>query len=85
MNEDAIIEALFLEMPELQNELLEQVKKNRFSGYQKDLTIEENLQDDMFSAAYRNLIKKKFKSRFTALNKKYEPKIKSVKAALAML
>lgn len=84
-NEDAIIEALFLEMPELQNELLEQVKKNRFSGYQKDLTIEENLQDDMFSAAYRNLIKKKFKSRFTALNKKYEPKIKSVKAALAML
>ena len=84
-NEDAIIEALFLEMPELQNELLEQVKKNRFSGYQKNLTIEENLQDDMFSAAYRNLIKKKFKSRFTALSKKYEPKIKSVKAALAML
>ena len=41
--EDAIIEALFLEMPDLQEELLEQVKKNRFSGYQKDSFVLKGL------------------------------------------
>ncbi len=83
--QEAIIEAIFLEMPELQKEFFDEAKKKRFSGYQKDLSMEENLKDAMFSATYHNLIKKKFQSRFVALDKKYQPKLKSVKAALSML
>lgn len=84
-NEDAIIEAIFIEKPELKDELFQELKTNRFSGYRKGFSFEENMEDSMFVAAYRNLIKKKFKTRFAALDKRYQPKIKSVRAALAML
>lgn len=83
--ENSIIEALFLEQPDLQSELFEELKKSRFSGYQSSKTFEENMDDAMFSAAHRNLIKKKFEGRFAALGKFYQPKIKSIKGALNLL
>ena len=83
--EKAIVEGIFLEMPDKKEEILNITKQNRFSNYKSELSDEENLQNPMFNAAFRNVVKKQFPERFAALNKQYQPKIKSIKAALQLL
>lgn len=83
--ENAIIEAIFLEIPDEREEILKLTKQNRFSHYNSQLSDNENLQSPMFKAAFRNTVKKKFAQRFEALNKKYDSKIKSVNTALSLL
>jgi len=83
--EKAIVEGIFLEMPDRKEEILDTVKQNRFANYKSELSDEENLQNPMFNAAFRNVVKKQFPERFAALSKQYEPKIKSIKAALQLL
>lgn len=77
--ENAVIEVLFIEMPEIRNEILDEVKANRFSQYDSEKSDEENLKDPMFSAAFRNAIRKKFSQKFEALDRMYQPKIKAIK------
>ena len=83
--EDAIIEAIFIEMPEKKYEILSLTKRNKFSHYKPLLSDSENLCDPLFNAAFRNEVKKQFQSRFEALNKQYEAKIKSINTAIQLL
>ncbi len=83
--EDAIIAAIFIEMPEKEEEILQLTKQNRFSHYKAELSDTENLTDPIFNAAYRNIIKKSFATRFKTLDKQYKSKLKSIQTALNLL
>lgn len=83
--QDAIIKGIFLEMPDRKAALFEIAKHSRFSHYKSNLSDEENMKNSIFRAAFRTTVKKEFSSRFEALDKYYEPKIKSIKTALNLL
>ena len=80
-----LVDALFLEFPDLQDELYEEVRAKAFSGFDRKKSKEENLVHPLFMAAMNNAIKKRFPERFEALEKYYKPKVKSVDTALGML
>ena len=80
-NMDAIIQAIFLEMPDKKREILELLSKNKFSKYKPDLSFEENFKNPLFRAAFRNKVKELFAIRFEALDRKYKLELsKSQKA-----
>ena len=83
--ETAIIEAIFLEMPDKKDTMLTIAKQNRSSNYKPNLSEDENLQNPIFKAAFRNAVKKQFPERSEALNKFYQPKIKSINTALPLI
>lgn len=83
--ESAIIEAIFLEDPELEQAIFIATKQNRFSHYDATKTKAENLEDAMFAGAFRNTVRKKFAHRFAAIDKQYKNRIRQVKQALRML
>jgi plasmid replication initiation protein len=83
--ETAIIDALFLEQPELESEIFEKTKKNRFSQYNSTKNKTENLADSLFAGAFRNTVRKQFPKRFAAIDSQYKQKIKLVKQALQIL
>ena len=83
--ESAIIQAIFLEQPELEAEVFESTKTNRFSQYDANKTDEENLADVMFAGAFRNTVRKQFPNRFAAIDSQYQKKIQLVKQQLQIL
>jgi hypothetical protein len=84
--EDAIMEGIFLEQPETRDRMIALAKAGRFSGYQAQLSEEQNLKDNqIFRSAFRNTVKKEFALRFEALGKEYKSKLKSVQVALGLL
>jgi hypothetical protein len=83
--EDAIMEAIFIEFPEARAAAIESLKHSAFASYDPRKSEAENFQNPSFSAAFRTAVRKSYAQRFEALDKQYQPKIKSVKAELAML
>lgn len=83
--EDAIIKAIFIEMPEIEATILEEAKGKRLAKYDHTKSISENMENPLFAAAFRNVVRKKFTKRFTALDKDYQPKIKKTKQQLEQL
>ncbi len=79
--EDIIIQALFIEEPTVQFEVLEQAKASKLgrSFYNEELSLDANLANPAFSATYRNIIINKYNIRFEALHRKYIPRINAMK------
>lgn len=81
--EDKIISNLLIIDPTIQDELIAAVQISRFSQYDKDLSVEENMKSPMVRASYRNVFKKRFPEKFEALKKMYDAKIKMLRAELS--
>ncbi len=83
--EDAIMEAIFIEFPEARAAAIDSLKHNAFASYDPRKSEAENFQNPSFAAAYRTAVRKSYAQRFEALDKQYQPKIKSIKAEIALL
>ena len=83
--ENAIIQALFIEQPQLKAIIFEELKTSRVAGYDSDKTKEENLSDPQFAGAFRNSARKRFVERFEALDNYYIPRLKKIKNGIASL
>ena len=82
--EVAIIEAILIEMPEVQQLAIEKIKTGMFAVYWNEgKTVIENLENQVCLSAFRNAIKKEFASRFERLQNSYQPKIEALKLQLA--
>lgn len=77
--ENALIEAIFLQFPEAEAQMVEKAKERTFSGYDDAKSIAENKKSPIFSAAMRNTIFETYPKRFTALHGHYHPEIAAVK------
>ncbi|MEM8527509.1 MAG: replication initiation protein [Bacteroidota bacterium] len=85
IKENAIIARLFQEQTDLEDEIFEQVKSKRFSGYNPNKSKDENFDDPIFNASFHNAVKKKFPEAFTENDAKFDPKIQETKQAITML
>ena len=83
--ESALVQALFIELPELEASIFEELKGSRVAGYDSKKTDAENLDDPQFAGAFRNIVRKRFPKRFEALDKYYVPRLKKVKNAITSL
>ncbi len=83
--ENAIIQALFIEQPSLQEVIFEELKTSRVAGYDSDKTEEENMMDPQFAGAFRNSARKRFVERFEALDNQYVPRLKKIKNGITSL
>ena len=77
--ENALIEAIFLQFPEAEAQMVEKAKERTFSGYDATKSLEENKESRIFSAAMRTTIFETYPKRFTALHGHYHPEITAVK------
>ena len=80
--ENALIEAIFLQYPEAEAQMVEKAKARTFSGYDAAKSVEENKESPIFSAAMRTTIFETYPKRFTALHGHYHPEIAAVKALI---
>lgn len=83
--EDRIIRELLAEDPDLNEIILNAVRISRFSQYDKELSVKENMENPMVRAAYRNTTKKKFPANFVEIKAAYELKIKKLRQKLLAL
>jgi plasmid replication initiation protein len=83
--EDEIIHLLLDGNTTLRAEILKIVCSSRFSQYNHALSFDENMENPMVRAAYRNTIKKKLPEHFVKVSSVYETKIKTLKQQLVEL
>lgn len=77
--ENALVQAIFLQFPEAENEMIEKARRRTFSGYDDSKSVEDNKKSSIFSAALRNTILETYPSRFKALHQQYLPEIEATK------
>ncbi len=83
--EDAVIQALFIEQPQLKKIIFEALKTSRVAGYDPDKTEDENMSDLQFAGAFKNSARKRFIERFEALDDYYVPRLKKLRNAITSL
>ena len=83
--ENAIIQALFIEQPSLQEVIFEELKTSKLSGYNEEKNMEENMEDAQFRGAFKLSIRKRFSERFKALDEYYLPRLKKIKSSILSL
>ncbi len=84
-NTDAIIQAIFLEIPDKKAEILEFLQSNKISRYKPELSLEENFQNPFVRVAFRNRVKDEFANRFEALDTRYNKEIKELQEQIDFL
>ncbi|MFK7982056.1 MAG: replication initiation protein [Saprospiraceae bacterium] len=77
--ENALIEAIFLQFPDAESQMIAKARERIFSGYDVAKSVEENKTSPIFSAAIRTTIFETYPNRFTALHRHYHPEIAAVK------
>ncbi len=83
--EEELIEKIFANNPQAESQVLEAVKSSRFSNFNKKLSLEENLKNQMFKASFRNTVKMLFPLQFEQLQQHYLPQVDSLKLAISKL
>jgi hypothetical protein len=83
--EALIIEAIFVEDPDAKPRIVGQVKSTRFVNFDPKKSDEENLDNPIAAAAFRNTVIKYFSERFEKLQSRYNIEIKKAKEAISQL
>lgn len=83
--ETTIIEALYLEQPGLQEDILELVRTKPFAKYDSRLSVEENLERRTVISAMRNAVKKKFPERFKQREELFKQKKSHLNSRISQL
>lgn len=83
--EDKIIQEIYEDGLVEKEEMVAIAKLSRFSQYNEDLSIAENLKNPIFAASYHNAIKKRFPKKFEIINNQYNLRIEQLKTAISKL
>ncbi|MEL6944385.1 MAG: replication initiation protein, partial [Bacteroidota bacterium] len=85
IKENAIIARLLQEQKGLEEEIFEETKSKRFSGYNPNKSKDENLDDPIFNASFHNAVKKRFPEAFIENDAQFDPKIQEIKQAVTKI
>lgn len=83
--ENAFVDQLFEEQPNLKVEMIDKAKGKSMSGYNAQKSLAENLQSPRFLAAVRSTTIEAHRSQMEALYTYYQPLINKVKKSLEQL
>jgi plasmid replication initiation protein len=83
--EGSIIEKIYENGLVEKKEMVARAKLSRFSQYNEDLSIEDNLKNPIFAASYHNAIKKRFPKKFEQISSQYNLRIEQLKTAISKL
>ncbi len=80
-----LIDAFLIEEPSMRSKVVEQMQQSRLSHYDISRSLEENLENPIAKASFRNTVHKLLPSIFEELHKEYQPRIQQLKRMISDL